>query len=86
MAADRKTLACPEGETRIGPNDPQQKTAQGVFYVSGSNIPSKGSVLALDGVTSGGVCTTWYLFVTSAGVLRIDDELPDDTEADGSAV
>lgn len=82
--ADRKNTIPPaDGETRLGATLPG---AQGGLYVQSGNAASLGSWLALDGVDSNGAATTWYLFVTSAGVLRISSTIPTNTESDGSAV
>jgi len=82
--ADRKTAApAAEGETRFGAVRAGQ---QGGLYIPSGNKASTGSWIAIDGVDSSGAATTWYLFVTSAGTLRIHNAVPTDTESDGSAV
>ena len=82
--ADRDATTTPiDGETRHGSQAPG---VQGTFYQASKGAASKGSVLALDGISSAGVTTTWYFFVTSAGVLRVSSTYPTNTESDGSAV
>jgi hypothetical protein len=80
--ADRKVSVPVDGETRFG----GERGLQGGFYITSEGGASKGSVLALDGISAAGAVTTWYLFVTSAGVLRISNTYPTDTELGGSAV
>lgn len=81
--ADYADTIPPEGETRSGSS---RAGLQGGFYVVSEGGAGQGSVLALDGISAAGVTTTWYLFVTSAGVLRISSTYPTDTETSGSAV
>jgi hypothetical protein len=81
--ADRKSTAPIEGETRFGAERAGQ---HGTLYIPSGNVASLGSVLALDGTDSAGATTTWYLFVTSAGTLKIASTYPTDTELGGSAV
>lgn len=83
MADYKNTTPPPEGETRFGATRPG---LQGGFYIQSDGGAGKGTVLALDGISVAGVTTTWYLFVTSAGVLRIASTYPTDTETSGSAV
>lgn len=71
------------GETRYGSD---RAGVQGGMYVESNGGASLGSWLALDGISAAGAGTTWYLFVTSAGVLRIANARPTNTETDGSAV
>lgn len=70
-----------EGETRFG-----SARGQGALYITSKATAVLGSVLALDGVSAGGVATTYYFFTTSAGVLRVSSTFPTNTETDGSAV
>ena len=86
------------GETRTGST---KDGAQGGLYVQTGNaaartlndgtvIPAQcenlGSWFALDGVDASGVAKTYYFFVTTAGVLRVSDTVPTNTNSDGSAV
>ncbi len=83
--ADRK-VSVPggvDGETRFGGSS---APIQGTLYVESRSGASLGSVIALDGISAAGAVTTWYLFVTSAGVLRISSTYPTNTETGGSAV
>jgi hypothetical protein len=83
--ADRDATIIPvEGETRIGGG--AAPGIQGTLYAPTKGGAGLGSVFALDGVSSLGVTTTWYFFVTSAGVLRVSSTYPTNTESDGSAV
>lgn len=81
--ADRKQTIPAEGETRFGGERP---SIQGTFYIPSNGGALKGSVLAMDGIDTNGACTTWYFFVTAAGVMRVSSTYPTDTETDGSAV
>lgn len=66
-----------KGETRVGN---KARSTQGVLYVQ-SGKPSLGSVIALDGVTAGGVRTTVYLWASTDGKLRTGTTFPSNTEA-----
>lgn len=82
--ADRDATILPtEGETRFGGQAPG---VQGTLYQASKGGANLGSVFALDGISAAGVTTTWYFFVTSAGVLRVSSTYPTNTESDGSAV
>ena len=81
--ANRQNAPTIEGESRLGSERPG---IQGTFYVQSNGGANKGTVLALDGISAAGAVTTWYLFVTSAGVLRIASTYPTNTETGGSAV
>lgn len=83
MADRDATLPTTEGETRFGGQAPG---VQGTLYQASQGAAGLGSVLALDGISAAGVTTTWYFFVTSAGVLRVSSTYPTNTESDGSAV
>jgi hypothetical protein len=81
---DRDALTTPsDGETRFGSQAPG---VQGTLYQASKGAAGKGSVLALDGISAAGATTTWYFFVTAAGVLRRASTYPTDTETDGTAV
>ncbi len=83
--ADRDATTTPlEGETRLpGGAAPG---VQGTFYVPSKGAAGKGSVWVMDGISALGVTTTWYFFVTAAGVLRVSSVYPTDTETGGNAV
>ena len=83
MADRDATLPTLEGETRFGGQAPG---IQGTLYQASQGAANLGSVLALDGISSLGVTTTWYFFVTSAGVLRVASTYPTNTETGGAAV
>jgi hypothetical protein len=83
--ADRKETVIPpvDGETRFNTGS---VGTEGALYAGSTGGANQGSVLALDGISSAGVVTTWYFFVTSAGVLRVSSTYPTNTETGGSAV
>jgi hypothetical protein len=83
MADRDATIQTTDGETRHGG---QAAGVQGTFYQASKGGANLGSVLALDGISAAGVTTTWYFFVTSAGVLRVSSTYPTNTETGGSAV
>lgn len=83
--ADRDATIIPsDGETRFAGG--AAPSVQGTLYQVSKGGAGLGSVLALDGISAAGVTTTWYFFVTSAGVLRVSSTYPTNTESDGSAV
>ncbi len=84
MAFRDTTIIPVEGETRIAGG--AAPGVAGTLYTASHGAANHGSVLALDGVSSAGVTTTWYFFVTSAGVLRVSSTFPTNTETGGGAV
>ena len=84
--ADRQLVQPAEGETRLGPGG-SNTGHWPIFYVQAPSVPDRPSLLALDAVADGtGARTTWYLWVDSAGDLRIHNAIPTDQDADGTVV
>lgn len=96
--ADRNLIQPADGETRTGTAAPG---IQGGLFVADGNaavltlnngqtvgpeLANKGSWIALQAVDSAGAGTTFYFFVTTAGVLKVSSTLPTNTNSDGSAV
>lgn len=54
--------------------------------VGGDGVADKPGTLQLDSVADTGVVTTYYLWVDSAGKLRIANAYPANQDADGTVV
>lgn len=67
-------------------HDGDGRVVQGIRHIRGLAAADKPGLLSLDSVADDGTITQYYLWVDSAGKLRINNAVPTDQDSDGTVV